>query len=103
MKYNLDSDKAYGIRISMKISESEYKKFIEILFFSSRKDIFSYINQLYWNTHVNTKYKYHIYVKAETIDDENKVKERHFLWYEKTEEEFEKICFSDENIGYLDI
>lgn len=103
MKYILDSNKAFGMRISMKLSETDYNytKMIEILFFSNRKELLSYIEQIYRLSDEKMEYKYHVYVKAETLDDENKVKEKHFLWYEKTDDEFQDII-SCKNIGYID-
>jgi len=104
MKYILNSNKAYGVRISIK-NNNEISKFLEILFHSVRKDIFSYLEQIYLlSNNNNFSYHFHFYVRAETYDDENKLKERHYLWHEKTEEEFIRYVLNNSSryIGFID-
>ena len=101
MKYILDSDKAYGIRLSIK-NNNDFHKFCEILFYSSRTDIFTYLEKIYWLSDKDISYQFHFYVKAETYDDENKLKERHFLWHEKNENEFRDLILTNRYVGFMD-
>lgn len=104
MKYILDSDKAYGVRISIKSPKDEnYTKFFEVIFHSDEQKIINYISQMYFLTKNNKYYKYEFYVKAETVVN-SIVKEKHYLWYQKTQEEFENLFkIEGNNICFIDL
>lgn len=104
MTYILDSDKAYGVRISIKSPKDEsYIKFFEVIFHSNEQKIIKVLSELYFFTKNNKYYKYEFYVKAETIED-GFVKEKHYLWYRKTEEEFKNLFkIEGNNICFIDL
>jgi hypothetical protein len=100
VKYELDSDKAYGVRLSVISNNKEYIKVLEIIFHSFIENIFSSIQNIYYFNDKNLKFKIHFYVKAQTVDKDT-VLEKHFLWHEKSEKELEKLMNTN-NIEFLD-